>query len=168
MLTGRDDFYIPIEKIDDEKRMVYGWGSTPTKDTQGDIVLVSAIEKALPDYLVWGNVREMHRPSAVGVVKDSKTNDGGWYVGVKIVDDAAWIKVKEGVYKGFSLGGSELARKGDTITELSITELSIVDRPANSECKVETWKAAGLNAPTDPAVEHDHCHNEKCRSCIKR
>jgi hypothetical protein len=51
---------------------------------------------------------------------------------------------------------------------LSITELSIVDRPANSECKVETWKAAGLNAPTDPAVEHDHCHNEKCRSCIKR
>jgi Putative phage serine protease XkdF len=170
------NLFVPISKVDKERRMAYGWASTPTKDSQGDVILVSAIKKALPDYLVWGNVREMHGRSAVGVVKESKTNDDGWYVGCKIVDDAAWEKVKEGVYKGFSIGGSELGRKGDTITELEITELSIVDRPANSECRVDTWKASGLDhdcrgvckGEACQIIEHDECHNEKCRSCIKR
>lgn|SRR3990167_7574859 len=50
----------------------------------------------------FANIREMHQPSAVGVTKEYSHDEFGTWVGVKVVDDIAWKKVKEQVYKGFS------------------------------------------------------------------
>jgi phage head maturation protease len=65
----------------------------------------------------------------------------GLWLGAKIVDDSAWKKVKEGVYKGFSIGGKKLKVVPDfdvnlnkaitRIKEYLLTEISLVDRPAN-------------------------------------
>ncbi len=135
-------FWIPIEKIDAEKRLVYGYASTPALDLQGERVSLEAIKRALPDYMQWRNIREMHQMSAVGVAESAEVDKKGLYIVGRIVDDEAWRKVKEGVYKGFSIGGQRLSKVGDEITELILTEISLVDRPANPECRIELFKRA--------------------------
>lgn len=136
--------FLPIEKVDEEKRMVWGYASTPTKDLQGEIVTLDAIKAALPDYMQWANIREMHTSSAVGVTKEAHVDEKGLYIGAKIVDDDAWKKCKEQVYKGFSIGGSKVQKVGDTIKELRLTEISIVDRPANPDARIDVCKVAGV------------------------
>jgi phage head maturation protease len=136
--------FAPIAKIDEEQRMVYGYASTEALDSQGEVVKRDAIKAALPDYLKFGNIREMHQPSAVGVAKGAEMDDTGLYLSAKVVDDAAWIKVKEGVYKGFSIGGAVKGRDPANkaiITDLALMEISLVDRPANPEAVFEMFKS---------------------------
>ncbi|MGH7102650.1 MAG: DUF6582 domain-containing protein [Acetobacteraceae bacterium] len=137
------NFYLPIAKIDREQRMVFGYASTPTRDLDGEVIELDAIKDALPDYMAWRNIREMHQPSAVGVTKEANVDDKGLYIGAKIVDDDAWKKVIEEVYKGFSIGGDVTRRDGATITGLDLIEISLVDRPANPDCRIDVVKAAG-------------------------
>lgn len=141
-------FYGSIQKVDVEQRMVWGYASTEATDRHGEIVLKSAIEDALDDYLDFANIREMHQLSAVGkaVAEETMIDDKGLYVGAKIVDDAAWAKVMGEVYSGFSIGGKVLARDPDDkkiITKIRLDEISLVDRPSNPEARFDVWKAAG-------------------------
>jgi phage head maturation protease len=147
--------YAEIMKTDDEKRMVYGYASTETLDSQEEKVSKDAVADALTDYMKWANIREMHQPSAVGVAKEAEIDDKGLYVVAKVVDDDAWNKVKEGVYKGFSLGGKKVAKVQDTITALKLTEISLVDRPANPDCKFDVWKAEGIEEVEKVAERED-------------
>jgi len=141
--------FLPISKVDTEKRMVWGYASTPSKDQQGEIVTLDAIKAALPDYMQWRNIREMHTNSAVGSAVEASIDEKGLYIGAKIRDDAAWAKcietskgANDQVYRGFSIGGSKLQKVGDTIKELRLTEISLVDRPANPDCKIDFAKGA--------------------------
>lgn len=135
--------YAEITKVDDEQRLVYGYATTEALDSQGERVTKAAVEAALPDYMRFANVREMHQPSAVGVAKEATIDDKGLYLVCKVVAEDAWQKVKEGVYKGFSIGGKMLSKVGDEITGLRLTEISLVDRPANPEAVFDCWKADG-------------------------
>jgi HK97 family phage prohead protease len=152
-------FYWPIAKVDAEQRMVWGYASTEAEDDQGETVSREALAAALDDYMRFANIREMHQPSAVGVAKEATVDDKGLYLGAKIVDEDAWQKVVEGVYKGFSIGGRVTARDpGDRrlITALRLTEISVVDRPANPEAMFDCWKlstgpATGGGMATDAA-----------------
>src|ERR1044071_8730779 len=107
---SRMRFYWPIAKVDAEQRMVWGYASTETLDEQGEIVKREALEAALGDYMRFANIREIHQPSAVGVAKEATIDDRGLYLTAKIVDDEAWEKVVQGVYRGFSIGGRVTAR----------------------------------------------------------
>ncbi|MDE2100866.1 MAG: HK97 family phage prohead protease [Patescibacteria group bacterium] len=138
-------FYLPIAKIDKEKRMVWGYASTPRLDLQGERVSLDAMKHALPDYMEWANIREMHMPSAVGVAKEATIDDKGLFIGAKISDNDAWQKCLDEVYKGFSIGGERIRKEGDTITQMRLLEISLVDRPANPDCRIEVAKAAGVN-----------------------
>ena len=140
-----DDFsvFLPIEKVDAQSGMVWGYASTPSKDLQGEIVPLDAIKAALPDYMKWANIREMHTSSAVGVTKEAHIDAKGLYIGAKITDPVAWKKCKDQVYKGFSIGGSKLEKVGDVVKALSLREISLVDRPANSDCRIDIVKIAG-------------------------
>ena len=133
--------FAEIVKVDPEKRMVYGYASTGALDSQGERVSVDALKVALPDYMKFANIREMHQPSAVGVAKQAEIDNKGLYIGAKVVDDVAWKKVTEEVYKGFSIGGRAVEKVDDTITSLRLTEISLVDRPANPECVFDVYKA---------------------------
>jgi hypothetical protein len=75
--------YAKIIKRDDEKRMVYGYASTEGRDSQGEVIKSDAMKNALPDYLVWSNVREMHQASAVGKTKSAEIDEGGLYISAK-------------------------------------------------------------------------------------
>ena len=61
--------YLPIAKVDTERREVWGYASTEARDDQGEIVKRDALTAALGDYMRFANIREMHQLSAVGVAK---------------------------------------------------------------------------------------------------
>jgi HK97 family phage prohead protease len=135
--------YAPIQKIDDEQRMVFGYASTEALDSQGEIVKREAVEAALPGYMRFANIREMHQLSAVGIAKEADIDERGLYLAAKVVDQEAWRKVKEGVYKGFSIGGSVVTRdpqNRNLITAIDLSEISLVDRPANPEAVIDLYK----------------------------
>ena len=156
--------FLPLEKFEAEQRMVYGYASTEARDSQGEIVTRAAIEAALPAYMEFANIREMHQLSAVGVVKSADLDDKGLRLGAKVVDDDAWAKVKEGVYKGLSIGGRVTQR--DTLDKSVITgvvlhEISLVDRPANPEALIEAYKAAGAEDVEKDALGKVGARNSK-------
>jgi phage head maturation protease len=129
-----------IVKRDPVQRLVYGYATTEALDSQGERVSKEAVEGALADYMKFANIREMHQPSAVGVAKEANLDEKGLFLCAKLVDDQAWKKVEEGVYKGFSLGGKKVAKVGDTVTQMRLTEISLVDRPANPEALITLFK----------------------------
>lgn len=136
--------FLPITKIDDEERMVYGYASTPDLDSDGEVIKIDAMERALPQYLKFPTIREMHQPKAIGTTKSAEIDSKGMYIGAKIVADDAWKLVKEGVYKAFSIGGNVVKRVGNVIQELDLVEISLVDVPANKSAMIEVWKADGM------------------------
>src|SRR5580658_6813462 len=145
--------YLPIAKVDAEHREVWGYASTEARDDQDEIVKREALTAALGDYMRFANIREMHQLSAVGVAREAAVDDRGLYVGARIVDDQAWQKVIEGVYKGYSIGGRITQRDPadyKTITGLVLNEISLVDRPANPEAVFDYWKAAGASTMPEP------------------
>ena len=141
--------YAPIAKIDEAQHMVFGYASTEALDSQGEIVKREALEAALPDYMRFANIREMHQPSAVGVATEAEMDERGLYLAARIVDPAAWEKVTAGVYKGFSIGGSVVQRdtaQKHVITAVKLSEISLVDRPANPEAVFTMYKATDRGA----------------------
>ncbi|HWE72489.1 MAG TPA: XkdF-like putative serine protease domain-containing protein [Stellaceae bacterium] len=146
------EVFLPLAKFDSEQRLVYGYASTEARDSQGEIVTRAAIEAALPAYMEFANIREMHQLSAVGVVKSAGLDDKGLLLEAKVVDDAAWAKVREGVYKGLSIGGRVTQRDAlnkAIITGVELNEISLVDRPANPEALIAAYKAAGAEDVAD-------------------
>jgi phage head maturation protease len=153
--------YAPITKIDEAEHMVFGYASTEALDSQGEIVKREALEAALPDYMRFANIREMHQPSAVGVATEAEMDDRGLFLAARIIDPTAWEKVTAGVYKGFSIGGSVVGRdrtQKHVITGVRLSEISLVDRPANPEAVFTMYKADGVekvgarNSATDLAT----------------
>lgn len=151
--------FIPILKKDSDKREVYGYASSERLDSQGEIVEKDAIVKALPGYLGdvdpmtgkfrFGNVREMHQPSAVGKAIKIKIDEKGLFLGAKIVDKPAWEKVQEGVYAGYSIGGRVIKKIGNRIKDIRLTEISLVDRPANPDAVFSMIKIDNAGAVTE-------------------
>lgn len=135
--------YIPFTKTDSEERIVEGYASSEALDSQGEIIKSSAIEKALPEYMKFANIREMHQRSAVGkaisAVMDNKKK--ALYLTSKVIDPTAWEKVKEGVYNGYSIGGQVVKRIGNVIHEIKLHEISLVDRPANPDAVFALYKS---------------------------
>ena len=141
--------FVPFEvlsKADSDDCVVEGYASTEALDSQNEIVKREALERALPDYMKFANIREMHQPSAVGVAVSAEHDDKGLRLRAHIVDPTARKKVEAGVYKGFSIGGRVTNRdkaNKSIITGLHLTEISLVDRPANPEAMFDVWKAEG-------------------------
>lgn len=154
--------FVTFEKVSsDEERIVEGYISSENLDDQNQIVTFDAIKKAIPDYMQWANLREMHQPIAAGKVLVIKAVEGDehnkrWWIRAFVADDEAWKKVKLGIYKGFSIGGRslpggiEISKLQDgtpyqKLTKLKLTEISLVDRPANPDAKITLWKGSNID-----------------------
>lgn len=147
------DTFFQLRKVDEEKRLVYGRATQEVVDRSGEIM---DYETSKPMIQAWsseavaasgglskGNVRSQHRKdSAAGKVVDIEFDDSSKSVDivVKVVDDGDWKKVQEGVYTGFSMGGSYAkkwndpdltAATGKAIVRYTAapSEVSLVDRP---------------------------------------
>lgn len=135
-----------VTPLDDGTIRVQGVASSEAIDSDGEVVTAAAVKAALPEYMRFGAVREMHGLNAAGTALEAEVGDDGkTRIVAHVVDPLAVQKVKAGVYKGFSIGGRATARTGadrKTISGLTITEISLVDRPANPEAIFDCWKAA--------------------------
>jgi hypothetical protein len=147
-----------VEAQDDGTIKVVGVASTGAVDDADETVLPEAMKAALPAYMRFGALREMHGMSAAGATLSAQVGeDGVTRIEAHVVDPLAVKKVQLGVYKGFSIGGKVLARDPDdrkVITKLRLNEISLVDRPCNPEAVVEMWKAdfAQAAGPTNAEV----------------
>ena len=134
-----------IEDQPDGTLKVYGVASTGARDDAGEIVLPAAMRAALPDYARYPALREMHQPTAAGrTLEASVDEEGATRIVAHVVDPVAIAKVRSRTYSGFSIGGRVLARDpGDStvITKIRLSEISLVDRPANPEAVIDLWKA---------------------------
>jgi phage head maturation protease len=156
--------YGELTKIEDQPDgtlKVYGVASSGTRDEAGEIVRPEAMKAALPDYARYPALREMHQPSAAGRTLEADVDaDGATRIVAHVVDPVAVAKVKSKTYSGFSIGGKVLARDPadpTVITKIRLSEISLVDRPANPEAVIDLWKAdvAEVAATPDNAAVKD-------------
>lgn len=153
--------FIPITKIDEENRLVYGAMTFESEDSAGEIW---DYDGSKPYFEAWstnaektsggkslGNLRSMHQPIAAGKLTQFVLDDDtkSCEIAAKVVDDAEWGKVLEGVYTGFSQGGRYVRRWKDP-DDASKTryisdpvEVSLVDLPCLPGATFEYVKADG-------------------------
>lgn len=165
--------YGAIEKFDviDNSLIVTGIASTEDVDSAGETVTADAMRKALPSYLQSGTVREMHQPIAAGRPMAAFVDDDGrTHLTVKIVDPVTIEKIKQGVLKGFSIGGKALAKAGKVITELLLKDVSVVDVPCNSRCvfNVIKFDAPGDKCSDTSCKNHHEAAVKKCGDCMSK
>jgi hypothetical protein len=150
-------FVIPLLKADASQRLVYG-RIDETPDRAGEVFDYvsskphfekwSAETQAASDGKSLGNVRGMHSKVAAGKLVSLDFDDAGKAINIcaKVVDDAEWQKVEEGVYTGFSPGGSygPKWRDGEHRRYTAIpSEMSLVDRPCIPSATFTMFKADG-------------------------
>lgn len=131
-------FTVPITRVDKETREVEGYAFVnEVVPGEGGIRLTrKAMQAATADYMEWAAVREMHQPSAVGKALEARWDEKGLIIRAKIVDDAAWEKVEEGVYKAYSVGVKARVMRGKDVTVCDHFETSLVDRPKDKDCSL--------------------------------
>lgn len=141
--------FTKVEKQPDGTLIVEGIASSDVRDTQREIVKASAMQKAIPGYLRAdgsGPLREMHQPIAAGKTTAIDVQpDGKTYIVTKVVDPNTVLKVNEKVLQGFSIGGyvPPGGRNKDDpsiIESFVLSEISLVDRPANPDAVVTVVK----------------------------
>lgn len=121
---------LKIAKYYDDQQLVFGWASVARDasgdiplDWQGDIIDAPDLEKAVYKFnLEFRESNDMHQPNSVNgslvesvmFTKQKMEAMGipegivpeGWWVGFKIDDKIAYQKVKNGIYKMFSIEGT--------------------------------------------------------------
>jgi len=152
--------FAALTKVDELRREVWGLATAEVVDKDGEIFDYASSKPYFEDWSreisdatsgrSLGNVREMHRSSAVGKLVDLAFDDENKTiaVGAKIVDDAAWEKCVEGVYTGFSIGGRYVNiwpdGEGDFLRfTAQPVEISVVDNPAVPNAHFTAIKADG-------------------------
>ncbi|HEY5046939.1 MAG TPA: hypothetical protein VII49_02835 [Rhizomicrobium sp.] len=153
--------FIPITKVDVARRLVYGTIAEEVPDKSGEIM---DYETARPEFEAWsaaiarassgksaGNLRAMHGSIAAGRLDRIVFDDEEKRIATvaKVVDDAEWNKVLEGVYTGFSMGGKykkrwrDAARPELTRYTPEPIEVSLVDNPCIPSATFEVVKDDG-------------------------
>jgi hypothetical protein len=146
--------YAPIIRVNDEERTVeaYAFVNEIVAGEGGVRLKRTSMEAATPDYMKWANIREMHRgDSAVGTTQTVNWDKKGAHMTLRVSDDAAWQKVKDGVYKGLSVGVIPEVMRGKDVEKCTWMETSLVDRPADPDARITVFRADGF----DPDAEHD-------------
>jgi hypothetical protein len=171
-----------VEPQDDGTVRVHGIATSEAVDEDGEIVRADAIRAAIPNYMRFPALREMHQLSAAGTTLEAEVGeDGMTRIVAHVVDPVAVAKVKNQVYRGFSIGGRVTLREpgnSKAITGLVLNEISLVDRPANPEAVFDCWKAASrspedrpFNAPIQiwacNVLDHRHLAKAEALKCLE-
>lgn len=191
-MTKPLSLFVPLTKVDEEKRLVYGVATAEQPDRSGEIC---DYETTKPFYEKWsgeiakasggkslGNIRAMHGKVAAGKLTSINFNDDAKQIEIcaKVVDDNEWKKVLEGVYTGFSQGGAyaktwkDPANPALTRYTASPSEVSLVDLACLPACDGFTVvKADGTTelrkfadkAPVEVSlVDHEHFEGSEIKA----
>jgi hypothetical protein len=160
-------FSFPIVKVDREKRLIRGVGSSEVLDTQGEVLSYDGTKAAFAEWTDGVPLREMHQPKASGRAIGYEFDDQNRQVIVTaFVSKGAqdvWEKVLDGTLRMLSVGGkrivSTIKRAADlprrvfalakTIPDTvrwtekwQLAEISLVDCGANPACGFEIIRSA--------------------------
>lgn len=158
------NLFIPLTKIDEENRLVYGVVAAEVVDNSGEVF---DYDRSKPYFQKWslnaeitsnglskGNLREMHGKSAAGKLTDLAFDDDNRVIEccAKVVDDMAWKKCLEGVYTGFSMGGRYAEKWVEKVSGFpdqkryagDPAEISLVDKPCIPTATFSLIKADGV------------------------
>lgn len=162
--------FVPITRIDEEKREVWGYATTEDVDSFGTVFPFEASKRA---YAQWndnfervtdgeskGNLRAMHQKIAAGKVIACEADEEkrAIYIGAHVVDDKEWEKVKKRVYTGFSHGVLQTApsimeRRNGKLVEIvpafDVQELSLADNPSCPGAVMTLFRRAADPAPAE-------------------
>ena len=175
------EYIMDLEKLEGEigeDVIVAGIASTGSIDHDGEKIDMDSLHEQWGSYMTNPVIRFMHgkdsrNPDAIGKVIPEYTNtsgktfkteftDKGPYIVVKISNapdtESIRTKIKEGVLKGFSIGGRAqrvkeydhgLGKDVNRVVVKRLSEISIVDLPANKDGFYEVVKMActGPNCP---------------------
>ena len=136
-------------KSEDGDLIVYGKATGPDIDLDEQICDPAWLKEAMPEWMKFGNVREMHQPIAAGVGLELNAEGDDWFLKSQVIDDNTARKIEAGALKGYSVGikGAKVikdaAARGGRIVGGTIVEISYVDRPANPTCSASIAKAVG-------------------------
>lgn len=139
-----------------------GLATSDALDLDGQIIdkdfARNGLEKWFSD---WGNVRQMHSsnlPPAGKAVEFSEV-PGGFWVKSLVVEPTAQKLVREGVYSAYSVGIAKprivrdnIAKNGRVVGGI-FSEISLVDFPANPQCKFNMAKMAATGIEILDKVE---------------
>jgi hypothetical protein len=177
--------FAQIRKVDEANRLVYGRAAQEVVDKADEVM---DYESSKPYFQKWsddvakdtdgkslGNVRAMHGKVAAGKLTGIDFNDTEKAIDViaKVVDDAEWNKVLEGVYTGFSIGGSYIGKPsiekmdGKDVKRYTASpnEVSLVDRPCIPTATFfEVQKADGTLSKVEfkePVTEEDAARSQR-------
>lgn len=154
-------YHFPFAKVDQQRRIVSGFATLNNLDLQKDIVETDASVKAFKSFR--GNIREQHSRVAAGKMLSfgieqffdkvaNKVYDGIFvraYISKGAPD--TWEKVLDGTLNGFSVGGditdfeNQIDEDGNVvrvIKEYTLSELSLVDNPANQFANIVSIEKA--------------------------
>ena len=143
------DLTVQNFKLADKKdRIIEGFFTTTDLDRGGDISLISAFDKTLPEYMKNPILTFMHDVGKVmGKVLEYKVvEDRGIWIkaqiakNVKWVDEEVWPLMEQGIIKGFSYGystkDSEEGKVGGStvnfLKEVELYEIAVVTLPMNA------------------------------------
>lgn len=159
MSKAKARVFVPLTKVDEEQRLVYGTITQEILDKSGEVM---DYDSSKPYFEKWsneiseasgglskGNLRVMHGLQVAGKLTDINFDDSAKAIDVcaKVVDDAEWTKVLEGCYTGFSVGGKYEKRwteNGMKKYTAGPNEVSLVDNPCVGTATFALVKADGV------------------------
>lgn len=146
--------YVSIMKMEEQEDgtlLVYGKATDDTLDSDEQVCDPAWLERAMPEWFKFGNIREQHSSIAAGVATEYKNEGSEHFITAHVVDPNSVKKVKAGVLKGFSIGirrprvVKDNKAIGGRIVDGQIVEISLVDRPANPACTLMVAKTIGAD-----------------------
>lgn len=146
---------VKSERDENGDLLVYGKATGPDLDLDGQICDPTWLKSAMPAWMEWGNVREMHQPIAAGIGVELESIGDSWWLKSKCIDPSTALKIESGVLKGYSVGikspkvVKDASAPGGRIVGGDVVEVSYVDRPCNPTAKMTICKSA----PTGDAAE---------------
>jgi hypothetical protein len=113
---GRQIISVPFARIDEKKRMVYGYASTGRIDTYDTIFEPSWWPQAVIGYKEKRTLSAMHEdlngdpkqwtgkePGIVGTVPILEVDEKGLWIGAEVQEERTWEKILNNEYNGFSV-----------------------------------------------------------------
>jgi hypothetical protein len=152
--------FVQFTKVDEAKREIGGIVTAEIPDKEGEVCHYKTTK---PFYEEWseglskasegknlGNLRVMHGLTAAGVGKSIEFDDDNKCIRMtfKVVNDEAWKGVVEGMYTGFSHGGSYVKTwqsNGRQYYTGRPSEVSMVDNPCLGTATFEFIRADGAS-----------------------
>lgn len=140
-----------VKAAEDGYHYVEGYASTWDKDRDGDIILPTAFDKSMDEFMKNPVIlidHDYRMENVIGNVVEYRIDEAGLWVKAKLIkpitDRAKQVigNIIEGFSKTFSIGGM-FERVNSVITSINLYEISAVTVPANSGAMFSMAKMLG-------------------------